>query len=194
MQEMLPGFDEIEAVVEGDGISPEEARRISEESRRAFERRGGVDWMEEYTALRAEGWTWRVACYISWAMTPRKGRWPKSMQELASVLGLRSARTIRAWREKNAAIDERVKGAIVAPLMEARADIIEALVESATSPDYKHHRDRRLALEMAKLYTPRQEVDATVKQAGVFLPELEPLEDDGEIHEALHQEVQDEEH
>lgn len=181
-QSLLPGFDEIIEVAVWDGISPEEARVISGAARAAFERRDDVSWMEDYVELIREGWPWRVACYIAWATTPRAVRLPKTMGELASVLGLSSARTIRAWREKNAAIDERVRGMIVAPLMAARADIIEALIGSATTADHKNHPDRRLALEMAKLYTPKQEVDATVRQARVFLPELEPLpagDDDG---------------
>ena len=174
MQSMLPGFDGIGDVARGDGISPEEARRISREACTSFEAREDLAWMDDSHGLRAEGWPWRVACYIAWATTPRKERWPETMQALAAHLGLRSARTIRAWREKNPAIDERVKGTIIGPLMEARGEIIKALIESATTSDHKNHPDRKLALEIVQLYTPRQEVEATVRQAGVFLPELEP--------------------
>lgn len=173
-QEMLPGFDEFRDVAEAEGISPEEAARISAEARAAFEALGGerVAWMDEYLALRAEGWPWRVACYVAWACTPRQGRWPGTLAELASHLGLKSARAIRRWREKNEQIDARVAAGLFAPLLSARADVLSALVEVATEPEAKNHPDRRLYLEMTRLYTPRQEVDATVRRAGVFLPEL----------------------
>jgi hypothetical protein len=179
-QGVLPGFEEAEAAAEG--VSPEEARRVSAEARRAFEGadhpgRGELPWMGEYLTLRAEGWPWRVAVFIAWASVPRERRAPKTLGELASVLGLRSTRAIRRWRERNPEIDARVTVAVVEPLMRARADVIEALIESATTADHRSHADRKLALEMQRLYTPRQELDATVRQAGVFLPPVEADQD-----------------
>jgi hypothetical protein len=174
-QGVLPGFDELVEAGEAEGIGPEEARRISEEAQAALELLDveDVPWMVDYHLLRAEGWPWRVACYIAWASTPRKDRWPGTLQELAGQLGLRSARAIQRWRKKNVEIDERVKAGLVEPLMAARADVLNALVESAEDSDHRHHPDRKLFLEMTKLHTPRQEIDATVKKAGVFLPEIE---------------------
>lgn len=184
-QAVLPGFDELVEVTAGEGISPEEARRISLEAQAAVESLcvEEAGWMVDYHLLRAEGWPWRVAAYIAWASMPRGKRWPGTLQELAGQLGLRSARTIHKWRKKNGAIDERVKVGLVEPLMEHRGDVLEALVRSATKVDHKNHPDRKLFLEMTKLHTPRQEVDATVKQAGIFLPEVEGEQLSGEEEE-----------
>lgn len=177
-QTILPGFDDL--VAETEGISPEEAARISAESRQAFEilDANEVSWADEYFALRAEGWPWRVACYIAWASTPRQGRWPETLAGLASVLGLKSTRSIRRWREKNPEIDARVATLVARPLLEARADVLEALVDVATTPEAKCHPDRKLFLEMTGLYTPRQTTDINVARAGIFLPEVDPLPGD----------------
>ena len=173
-QGVLPGFDELTSVASAEGISSEEAARISRAARAGFEGQAEPPpWMAEYEALLGEGWPWRVACYIAWASVPRSKRQPRTLRELASVLGLASSRAIHTWRKKNPEIDARVQAVIIEPLMEARADIIEALIASATSPDHRSHPDRKLALEMAKLHTPRAELEATITRAGIFLPEVE---------------------
>ena len=156
------------------GISPEEARLRSEMARKAFEtedpsldpspdsqeREVLTEWYEDYEELRAAGWPWRVAVFIAWSASPKKGRKPKTLILLAqNVLGLNSDRVIHTWRKKNPAIDETIGFMQAAPLMQHRRDFYTALAESAADPSYRNHPDRKLALEMTGDYTPRTQVD-----------------------------------
>lgn len=164
-------IDEIEP-----GNTPDEARLRSETARSAFDRlEERPEWFRRYDELRSSGWSWRVAAYIAWASSPRKSRWPRSQEELATeVLGLTSDRQIWTWRQKNPSIDETVAILQAAPLFEHRADIFRALIESASSPDYKAHQDRKIALEMLGDYVPRLRVDDARRGAD----DLSELSDD----------------
>jgi len=142
------------------------ARLRSEAARQALERRRGEmgaqapGWLAEYDRLRGLGWPWRVAAYIAWASSPRRERWPETLEALATeVLGLTSARQVYAWRRKNPAIDEMVAMLQVAPLWEHRRDVFDALVQVASEPDYKGHADRKLFFEMLGDYIPRARLD-----------------------------------
>ena len=163
-----------EAAVDGDTdfVSPEEARTRSETARNTLEVRSldSTPWMADYLQLRDAGWTWRVAAYIAWASCPKKERWPRTQELLATeVLGLTSDRQIYTWRLKNPSIDEVIATLQSAPLFEHRADIYEALIKSATNADYKNHNDRELALKLLQDYVPRQDVnirDPRLKEVG----------------------------
>lgn len=150
------------------GVSLEEARLRSEVAREKFEvpAQDGekAAWHEEYEYLRTTGWPWRVAAFIAWSASPRAGRCPKTQLELAQkVLGLNSDRVIYTWRKKNPAIDEVIGFMQASPLFKHRRDFFEALVQSAADPDYKHHPDRKLALEMTGDHVPRTKVDISAK-------------------------------
>lgn len=153
-------------------VDPAEAHMRSELARKAEESRqkakidaaasgekpGAVsDWSEDYLRLRDNGWPWRVSAYISWAASPKRDRWPKSVEDLATeVLGLTSARVIYTWRKKNKAIDEVVSLMQAAPLLEHRRDVIQALITAASDPDHRSNPDRKLLFEMTGDYIPRQ--------------------------------------
>jgi hypothetical protein len=112
--------------------------------------------MRDYELLRGQGWPWRVAGYIAWASSPKIGRWPATLGELATkVLGLKSPRVIYTWRQKYASIETVVSMMQARPLWEHRADVYEALVRMATTANYKSHNDRKLFLEMIGDYVPR---------------------------------------
>lgn len=163
-----------------------EATPGQEESRIAFGefqvKRSECPWWQEYLQLRGEGWDWRKAAYIAWAASPARDRWPGTQEELADkVLGLKSDRTIRKWRETHPGIDDRIQQLQVAPLMLHRRDVIEALIAVAQDPDPKAHQDRKLFLEMVGDYRPRswQQTELTgkdgapiqVKGYAVFSPD-----------------------
>lgn len=162
--EQLKLIQELDDVVAFEHLSPDEAYTISASAQAAFEDGSvdatkGNDWVNDYRDLRAAGWPWRVAVFIAWKASPTTDRWPKTQTELATeILGLRSDRVIRAWREKNPAIDEAIAVMQAAPLLKRRGDIFRALVESATTPDHKNHPDRKLALEMLGDYTPKSDI------------------------------------
>jgi hypothetical protein len=117
------------------------------------------DWLDEYRKLRAEGWDWRKAAYIAWAATPTNKRWPIGQHDLAlQVLGLRSDRTIRKWREQDPRIDERVGRLQTESLFSHRGNVLSALTTVASMPDPKANPDRRMFLEMTGDYKPKGQV------------------------------------
>jgi len=142
------------SVFSAPGESP--GQRTSRAARKVFEQHADAPWMRDYWKLRLEGWPWRHAAYIAWASAPTKGRWPETQAGLAvEVLGLKSDRVIRTWRQKNPDIDKRVEVLQAAPLMRYRRDVIEALVTVASRAESSAHQDRKLFLEMTKDYCPR---------------------------------------
>jgi hypothetical protein len=119
-------------------------------------------WETDYLALRDEGWDWRKAAYIAWAASPATRRWPPTQRELATqVLGLKSDRVVRKWRDDDPKIDQRVAKLQVEPLLRHRRDVLEALIVVAKDPDYHAHQDRRLFLEMTGDYQPKGTVAMT---------------------------------
>lgn len=149
---VLPGM-------EGQLNALDEAQLRSAEARRIFEvGEGSSEWMDDYWRMVGEGWPWRQAVYMLWAALPGDARRPRTQEALAvEVLGLTSDRQIRKWRE-NPALDAEVARLAASALSKARANIYQALVESATNPNPRAHADRKLALEMLGDYVPRQVV------------------------------------
>lgn len=135
-QDALPGVD-IDAVQVIDQEHHQE-RLLFEEML------GDLAWSDTYRALLDEGWAWRKAAYIAWASQPASYRAPETQQDFASLIGLRSTRAIRTWRNQNKAIDLAVQKLCMASLLDGAPDVIEAMVESASNPGYKHAPDRRL--------------------------------------------------
>ncbi len=125
-------------------------------------------WYEEYVKLLEGGWPWRVAVYMAWAGSPKRDRWPVTAEKLATeVLGLTGPRVIYQWRKRNPAIDEMVGLLQAGPLFQHRADIIQALIESATTEGYRGFHDRRLALEMMGDYTPKSRLELGKSATGM---------------------------
>ena len=150
--------------------SPAEAERISMAAKYALEAsaeewegaqdgEGCFGWFEDYEYLLEKGWPWRIAVYIAWATMPKNIRQPDTQNGLATeILGLTSSRVILEWRKKYPEIDAVVAMMQSRPLWEHRKGFFEALVKSGTNPDYKHHPDRKLALEMLNDYTPKSQL------------------------------------
>lgn len=180
-QEPLPGFEDL--VSDEEGISYEEAQQLSRDALDEFEQ--ALDDRPECAPLREpflemleQGWGWRKALYIAWAQLPLAVRWPKTQDELAVIMGLRSARTIRKWREKNPGIDLLVKRAMGARaasrVSELTANILTRTYQVGMTHDYKGHKDRRLWLEADGLL--QQKVDVTLTSA-VSADEMAAMQD-----------------
>lgn len=120
-------------------------------------------------------WGWRKAAYIAWAATPKALREPKTLEELAQLLGLASAGTIRNWRRKDPGIAERIAELPRQFLAERVPDVMAALGMVASLPDPRAHQDRRMFLEMVGEYSPKGlDVRATAEAAaGVDLGRFE---------------------
>jgi hypothetical protein len=141
------------------------------ESRVWFERFNAASdkypWWNDYLLLRDEGFSWRVAAYIAWSAAPAKTRWPATQKELADVvLGLKTDRVIRRWRRLNPSIDRRIELFQVEPLLRHRRDVIEALIDVASSRDTSAHSDRKLFLEMTGDYKPRSGISISGDNGG----------------------------
>lgn len=165
-QLVLPEFEDL--VAEEEGISPDEAQTISIIARETFEmllespeREDAQPLVAEYERLIAQGWGWRKALYIAWAKLPIQARWPRSQQDLAEVMGLRSDRTIRHWRERNPGIDLLVSQAVVGRVSERTADILSKSFQVAMGEGYKGFNDRRMLLEIDGVYKPKQDLEVT---------------------------------
>lgn len=117
-------------------------------------------WLETYKQLAYFKFPWRIACYIAWAASPKIKRWPKTQDLLATeVLGLTSDRRITEWRRKMPLIDELVGLFQASPLLDHRADVLDALSVSASNPDHRRNPDRKLFLELTGDYVPHLKVD-----------------------------------
>jgi len=166
-QKPLPGFEDMVRADEGIGLA--EARQISVDAQENFEDVILED-IEKYPQaqplfgpyyeLRAQGWGWRQALYIAWKRLPAQARHPRTEGELAHLLGLRSARTIRKWRAKNPRIDQIVRESMLEAVLEGTAEILEAARVVALG-DYKGHNDRKMLLEIGGVYKQKQDVTLT---------------------------------
>lgn len=123
---------------------------------------GDYAWAGTYQALLAEGWAWRKAAYIAWAAVPADRRVPKNIVTgvdgqpgFANIIGLRDGSSISKWRLQNPAIDLSVRKLQMSLLSEATPAIMDALIKSASTDSYKNAPDRKLALEIAGVYTPK---------------------------------------
>lgn len=131
-------------------------------------------WWEDYLALRRERteagkarWNWREAVFIAWASLPKRLRWPETQEELArQVLGLTNDRTIREWKLKRPEIQERIVLLTGEALMRHRGEVLDALVQVASTPDAKAYSDRRLFLEMTGDYKPGQRLEHSGPDGG----------------------------
>lgn len=144
---------------EGAGVSAQEVALRQETARSLFEASNQKpDWYHNYEELIRGKWPFRVAMYIAWAASPRKGREPDTLHGLASLMGLKSPRAIHTWRANNPVIDQQVSLMQAAPLFQHRADLFQAALDVALNNDYKGHNDRKMLFEMLGDYVRRSEV------------------------------------
>jgi len=174
-------MDEAEEDAIERAITPEAARQISEAAASGFGERieqmraahQAPEWLADYLTLREQGWPWRVGCYIAWASSPKIGRWPETLQELATdILGLTSPRVIYTWRRKYNSIDTVVMMMQSKPLWDHRKEVLTALVAVAIQPDYKSFNDRKLFLEITGDYTPKSQMQIGELGCDVDLSQL----------------------
>lgn len=167
-QAVFPGFEDLADDEELN--SPEGAYLRWAAAREAFEgllesEPGCKALVEPYLDLLSQGWTWRKALYIAWAKLPVRGRWPRTMEELAGVMGLRSSRAIRGWRQKNPGIDYIVNLGRAQAVTERTMAVLNKAHEVAIGEGYKGHNDRKLLLGIDGVYQPSQ--DITLHQSAV---------------------------
>jgi hypothetical protein len=106
-------------------------------------------------------WDWRKALFIAWSCLPARKRSPATLKELADLMGLTDPSTIRHWRAKDPEIDERIRALPVQLVTEHIADLLDAALAVALEREEKGFQDRKLLLEMAGAYKPRQVQELT---------------------------------
>lgn len=104
-------------------------------------------WWQHYAELRAQALDWRKAAWVAWQSTPRAGREPATLEALADLLGV-NVRTMRGWQQRHPELRELVAAFQMAPLVEHRADVVAALIASASAPSYQNSADRRLFFQL----------------------------------------------
>lgn len=150
-QTPIPGLD----VPEKQMVDPTHA-----EEQRLFEvmlQSSDLPWIGDYLALLQEGWYWRDAIYIAWKGLPKTHRKPENIEELAKLMGI-SPSTIKSRLAKNSAIRVRAAKQVAARAYDVVDDVWDALIASASDPNYKSHPDRKLFMEMTGQYTPKQAI------------------------------------
>lgn len=105
-------------------------------------------WWAEFEELRAMGLDWRKAVAVAWRASRGLDRKPPTQAELASLMGLKSDRTVRKWFEEDPALEDLVAAFQAGPLLKHRRDVIEALVESASNAEAAHSGDRKLFFQL----------------------------------------------
>ena len=162
MVNALPGMEAALNPVDEAQIKADLARQVFEASLRDEDGQAlDADlWVDDYFALLAEGWPWRVAVYMLWASLPGDRRQPRTQAELATqYLGLTSDRVIRTWKQNNPAIEVRIRKLEKSALMKGRGRVLQALIDAASNPSPRAATDRKLYFEMTGDYVPRQRVD-----------------------------------
>ena len=144
------------------GFPPADTTPIDQshaEERQFFELMlGDLPWSEMYLSLLDEGWYWRDAAYIAWFALPKEIRQPRTIGELAQMLGI-GHRGLNNRVARNPAIRVRAAKMVAGRVFDHMDEVMDALVESARNPGYKHHADRKMFLEMAGAYTPKQSLE-----------------------------------
>jgi hypothetical protein len=107
-----------------------------------------LPWYTDFLELRGYGLDWRKAMAVAWKASPGRNREPATQAGLASMMGLKSDRTIREWFEKQPDLDELVSTFQASPLFQHRRDVIQALVDSASNPAPTNSADRKLFFQL----------------------------------------------
>jgi hypothetical protein len=102
-----------------------------------------------------------LAAYAVWRNTPTALRVPASQIELAQLLGYTNDAVFRKWRSRYPALfsDERTRDTVRHMVMERIADVTNASLACAIDGGPQGFQDRKLMLEIAKLYKPSSETD-----------------------------------
>ena len=95
-----------------------------------------------------------LAAYAVWLNTPKRLRVPASQTELSQMLGFTNDGVFRKWRKRYPALfsDERTRDVVRAIIMDRIPDVVDAMLESAVNGGVQGFQDRKLALEIGKLY------------------------------------------
>jgi hypothetical protein len=175
--EMQPALFDINLPDDGQPgpLSFESVRRREALAMQVFrEKAMGLPYFETFLDLLDGNWPPRIAAFIAWASSPRLDRVPPTQDELAHILGLTSDRQFSKWRRQYPSIDTLIAKLQIAPLLKHRADVFQALAESASNPDYKHNPDRKLFAEITGDYVPSAKFEAELKRSGEGSLEKQP--------------------
>jgi hypothetical protein len=139
-------------------------------------------WWNDFMRLTdGDAAQWRISAYIAWASSPYKQRWPETLKDLCAEVLKCSPSRLHRLRRMHPEIEQRIAQEQVAPLMLHRRDVLDALIDVASTHDPSAHSDRKLFLEMAGDYKPKSALALTGENGGPIqtleLSELSKLDD-----------------
>lgn len=141
-------------------------------------------WYGRYVELMLERddagrarWDWRKALYIAWAALPARLRTPATITELADLLGLNNTGSIRHWRAKDAEIDRRIAEVRVRLVGDAVSDLLQASIDNGLNGGPQGHPDRKMLLEIAGVYRPKQTQEITGAEGDRLRIQIEYADD-----------------
>lgn len=100
-----------------------------------------VPFGDLYADMVAQGWYWRKAAVVAWLSTPKSKRMPDTQRELANMLGCNEG--IITQIKQRPEVQAQMMRLTMAGLLSHKASVDEALVQSASSNDYKSNQDRK---------------------------------------------------
>lgn len=105
-----------------------------------------------------------VAAFAVWYNTPKRLRFPASQIELARLLGFTSEAVFRKWRDRYPTLfaDERIRNTVRRVIMEHLPDVVDASLACAIGGGPQGYQDRKLLMEISKLYKPSSETDVNL--------------------------------
>lgn len=149
------------------------------------ESEGVQSWKELYKELfyapdKPKWMDWRKVAYVVWLSLPASKRWPRTQAELADRLGLKSDETMRKWRKNHPELEQMIDGFTSGAVKRHAADIFDALIVVASTPEASAHADRELALEMAGFYKKKNQTALTNADGSNIWPDddLSEFDDD----------------
>lgn len=117
----------------------------------------GVEWDETYQHLLGRGFYWRKAATIAWLLVPKDKRVPNKKKEFANLLGLSTSALIARY-EQSPDVQATLLAMSQAKLLRHLASVDHALIEAASSPDYKNNQDRKTYYQRLGLLKETHEV------------------------------------
>lgn len=98
-------------------------------------------WLSNYWDLRAAGIRWQQAAFAAWHNAPKSTRQPRTMRELAELLGYASEQVFYKWKQQDWFEQHSVETMRESIFLDYLADVDRATIAAALTGT---HQDRRL--------------------------------------------------
>ena len=117
---------------------------------------GEMPFADIYASLNADGYSWRQSAVIAWLAMPKSERAPATKRELGDMLGC-SGTTI-AKLVKAEATQLQLVRLTTSSLLQHMASVNDALIQSASDPNYKNNQDRKTYYQLTGVLQDKHEI------------------------------------